>query len=149
LLIWRGRWGFQPDPTETGFGLFWIGADRLVIVVGFGVLGCFIISMVIWFGLWSFEIHYRLIEVHPLFVLIVWGTIFFGWLVKDGCLAMIVGLCNEGGDMGCNLFLLVSLGVAKKQRKTSSFNRGLVRLNGWIVDGGDQSWFSVDIFELR
>jgi hypothetical protein len=59
--------------------------------------------------------------------------------VKDGCLAMIVGLCNEGGDMGCNLFLLVSLGVAKKQRKTSSFNRGLVRLNGWIVDGGDQS----------
>jgi hypothetical protein len=39
--------------------------------------------------------------------------------------------------MGCDLSLLVSLGVEEKQRKTSSFDGGLVRLNGWIVDGGD------------
>jgi hypothetical protein len=39
--------------------------------------------------------------------------------------------------MGCDLFLLVSLGVKEKQKKTSSFDGGLVWLNGWIVDGGD------------
>ncbi len=52
--------------------------------------------------------------------------------------AVVVGLCNiEGVDMGGDLSLLVSLGVEEKQRKTSSFDGGLVRLNGWIVDGGD------------
>jgi len=51
--------------------------------------------------------------------------------------AVVVGLCNEGGDKGCDLSLLVSLGVEEKQRKTSSFDGGLVRLNGWVVDGGD------------
>jgi hypothetical protein len=57
--------------------------------------------------------------------------------VKVGCLAVVVGLCNKGGDMGCDLSLLVSLGVEEKQRKASSFDGGLVLLNGRIVDGGD------------
>jgi hypothetical protein len=48
-------------------------------------------------------------------------------------------LCNEGGDMGYHLSLLVSLGVEEKQRKMSSFDGGLVQLNGWIVDGRDRS----------
>jgi hypothetical protein len=41
--------------------------------------------------------------------------------------------------MGCDLSLLVSLGVEEKQRKTSSFNGGLVLLNDWIVDGADST----------
>jgi hypothetical protein len=41
---------------------------------------------------------------------------------------VVVGLCNEG-DMGCDLSLLVFLGVEEKLRKTSSFDGGLVRLN--------------------
>jgi hypothetical protein len=63
--------------------------------------------------------------------------------------AVVDGLCNEGGDMGCDLSLLVSLRVKEKQRKMSSFDGGLVRLNGWIVDGGDWSRFSVDISRLQ
>jgi hypothetical protein len=58
---------------------------------------------------------------------------------EKGCLAMavVVRLCNEGGDMGCDLSLLVSLGVEEKQRKSSSFDGDLVWLNSWIVDGGN------------
>jgi len=49
-------------PVEIGSGSFWVGANGLVIEVGFGVME---------FRLWNFEIHYRLVKVHPLFVLIV------------------------------------------------------------------------------
>jgi len=52
-------------------------------------------------------------------------------------MAVVVRLCNEGGDMGCDLSLLVSLGVEEKQRKSSSFDGDLVWLNSWIVDGGN------------
>jgi len=49
------------------------------------------------------------------------------WLIGERgglAVAVVVGLCNEGGDMGSDLSLLVSLGVEEKQRKMSSFDGG-------------------------